>query len=108
VVCKNLYHYCSYSYVLLILTKGVLVSCGFAHARGIGPHARNFTLRMIRGFEFQFSTGCLTVLKIVSTIQQTNKPPDSKMGTEVMGMITHADALHRRKAAFPPEMCEDA
>jgi hypothetical protein len=49
---------------LLPNNKGVLVSCGFAHARGIGPPAWNFTLRMKRSFEFQFSTGCVAILTI--------------------------------------------
>jgi hypothetical protein len=46
--------------------KGVLVSCEFAHARGIGYSA------------------CA--------------PPDSKMGTEVVGTLTHADAPQRGNA----------
>jgi hypothetical protein len=43
----------------LIRFRAFLVS-GFDHARGIGPHALYFTLRMIRSFEF--STGSMIPL----------------------------------------------
>jgi hypothetical protein len=69
--------------VLDLTLRAFLVSRGFVHARGIGPHA---------GFEFRSSVfyGCVTVLKIVR--YGACAPPDSKMGTEVVGMLTHADA----------------
>jgi hypothetical protein len=57
----------------------------------------NFTLRMIRSFKFQFSTGCVTVLTIVSQFGAYTQP-DSKMGTEVLGTLTHADAPHQGNA----------
>jgi hypothetical protein len=81
--------------LLRMISKGILVSCGFAHARGIGSHAWNFTLWMIRSFELQFSMGCVTVLTIVSPIRCVRP---AKMGTELVGTLMHANALQRGNA----------
>jgi hypothetical protein len=48
-------------------------------------------------FEFLFSTGCEAVLTIVTTIRCV-RPALSKMGTEVVGTLTHADTRQRGKA----------
>jgi hypothetical protein len=54
--------------IKLYIIKGIFSFVRIC-SRGIVPHAYNVTLRMIRSFEFQFSTGCVTVLTIVSTIR---------------------------------------
>jgi hypothetical protein len=43
--------------------RAFLVSCGFAHARGIGPHMK-FHVADDTQFPVSFFTGCVTVLTI--------------------------------------------
>jgi hypothetical protein len=51
-------------------------------------------MRMIRSFEFQFC-----VMYLQSLVQYgACAPPDSKMATEVVGKLTHADAPQRGNA----------
>jgi hypothetical protein len=50
---------------------------------------------MICSLKLSFSTGCVTVLTIVSA---KRVPPDSKMGTEIVGTLTHADAPQQGNA----------
>jgi hypothetical protein len=71
--------------------RAFLVSCGFAHAREVSPHACKFTLWMIRSFEFKISAGCVTELKIVSRYNTVRAPRLTlKWARELQ-----ADALHR-------------
>jgi hypothetical protein len=51
-------------------------------------------------FKFLFSAGCVTVYTIISTIGSCAQS-DSKMGTEVVGTLTHADAPQRGNASHP-------
>jgi hypothetical protein len=82
------------------------VSRGFAYARGFGPHTWNFTLRIIRSLSFCF-------LHTVQYIQSLVKywvcaPSDSKMGTEAVGTLTHADAPQQGDAPYiaPHPVCK--
>jgi hypothetical protein len=72
------------------LLRTFLVSCGFAHARGISPHAWNFTLRIIRSLNWNSLLRDTWRNRQLLLQYGACAPSDYKVGAEIVGTLKHA------------------